>query len=101
MADPARKLALVVRDLYENGFVNGFFAGLGGLGTAVAVIGLILPGSITGIPVYVWMLVLAVVVCGNIAVCYPRRHRAFAFAPGLWSVELMVGDLLSGMLASL
>ena len=84
---------LLIKETYHNGLVGTVLAGLGGLGTIVGVAGLISSQLVSDIPKYTWVIFLFVVLFGSFLIRIPRFRGRFAFEPGLWSIELNVGDL--------
>lgn len=84
---------LVVKETYQNGLVATALAGLGGLGTVVGVAGLVSPSLVANTPRYAWVIFLLVIALGSFIIRIPRPSGRFIFEPGLWAVELRVGDL--------
>ena len=93
MAVRRRSHFLLIKETYHNGLVGTVLAGLGGLGTIVGVAGLISSQLVSDIPKYTWVIFLFVVLFGSFLIRIPRFRGRFAFEPGLWSIELNVGDL--------
>ncbi len=84
---------LLIKETYHNGLVGTVLAGLGGLGTVVGVAGLISSQLVSDIPKYTWAIFLFIVLFGSFLIRIPRFRGRFTFEPGLWSIELNVGDL--------
>lgn len=93
MAVRQRSHFLLIKETYHNSLVGTVLAGLGGLGTVVGVAGLISSQLVSGIPKYVWAILLLVVLFGSFLIRIPRFRGRFAFESGLWGIELNVGDL--------
>ena len=84
---------LLIKETYHNGLVGTVLAGLGGLGTVVGVAGLISSQLVSDVPKYTWAIFLFIVLFGSFLIRIPRFRGRFTFEPGLWSIELNVGDL--------
>jgi hypothetical protein len=93
MAARQHRHLLVVKETYQNGLVATALAGLGGLGTVVGVAGLVSPSLVANIPRYAWVIFLLIIVLGSFIIRIPRPSGRFIFEPGLWAVELRVGDV--------
>jgi antiphage defense system Thoeris ThsA-like protein len=93
MAVRQRSHFLIIKETYQNGLVGTVLAGLGGLGTVVGVAGLISSQLVSDIPKYTWVIFLFVVLFGSFLIRIPRFRGRFTFEPGLWGIELNVGDL--------
>jgi hypothetical protein len=93
MAARQRSHFLIFRETYQNGLVGTVLAGLGGLGTVVGVVGLISSQLVTDIPKYAWAIFLLIIITGSFLLRIPSFRGRFTFEPGLWAVELSVGDL--------
>jgi hypothetical protein len=93
MAARQRSHLLVIKETYQNGLTATALAGLGGLGTVVGVAGLVSAQLVSNIPKYVWAILLAVIIIGSFLIRIPKFSGRFTFEPGLWAVDLRVGDL--------